>query len=85
MCMTVFTKCFDFNFQIGINPGMYAAFKGHHYAGPGNHFCKYQMLWITSSLAKTKLSNEVSKILSDDNFNSDISAFLVYCLGQVAK
>jgi len=26
--------------QIGINPGMYAAWKGHHYAGPGNHFCK---------------------------------------------
>ena len=25
---------------IGINPGLYAAFKGHHYAGPGNHFCK---------------------------------------------
>jgi hypothetical protein len=29
-----------FSFQIGINPGMYAAYKGHHYAGPGNHFCK---------------------------------------------
>ena len=28
------------SFQIGINPGLYAAFKGHHYAGPGNHFCK---------------------------------------------
>ena len=28
--------------QIGINPGMYAAYKGHHYAGPGNHFCKYK-------------------------------------------
>lgn len=26
--------------QVGINPGLYAAFKGHHYAGPGNHFCK---------------------------------------------
>ncbi|TRY70249.1 hypothetical protein TCAL_07535 [Tigriopus californicus] len=25
---------------IGINPGMYAAYKGHHYAGPGNHFWK---------------------------------------------
>ncbi|CAN8005198.1 unnamed protein product, partial [Ixodes pacificus] len=23
---------------IGINPGLFAAFKGHHYAGPGNHF-----------------------------------------------
>ena len=27
--------------QIGINPGLTAAFVGHHYAGPGNHFCKY--------------------------------------------
>ncbi|XP_067126016.1 uncharacterized protein Tdg [Centruroides vittatus] len=25
---------------IGINPGLIAAFKGHHYAGPGNHFWK---------------------------------------------
>nr|CAD7458961.1 unnamed protein product [Timema tahoe] len=25
---------------IGINPGLFAAYKGHHYAGPGNHFCK---------------------------------------------
>ncbi|XP_043210277.1 basic proline-rich protein-like isoform X2 [Amphibalanus amphitrite] len=25
---------------IGINPGLVAAFKGHHYAGPGNHFWK---------------------------------------------
>nr|XP_039262625.1 uncharacterized protein LOC120338754 isoform X1 [Styela clava] len=23
---------------IGINPGLFAAYKGHHYAGPGNHF-----------------------------------------------
>lgn len=27
-------------FQIGINPGLFAAYKGHHYAGPGNHFCE---------------------------------------------
>uniref|UniRef100_A0A2P2I1A9 G/T mismatch-specific thymine DNA glycosylase n=1 Tax=Hirondellea gigas TaxID=1518452 RepID=A0A2P2I1A9_9CRUS len=27
-----------FPFQIGINPGLFAAYKGHHYAGPGNHF-----------------------------------------------
>ena len=26
--------------QVGINPGLYAAFKQHHYAGPGNHFCE---------------------------------------------
>ncbi|XP_046457818.1 uncharacterized protein LOC124204732 isoform X1 [Daphnia pulex] len=25
---------------IGINPGLFAAYKGHHYAGPGNHFWK---------------------------------------------
>jgi len=25
---------------VGINPGLFAAFKGHHYAGPGNHFCE---------------------------------------------
>merc|ERR1719225_647021 len=29
---------------IGINPGLYAAFKGHHYAGPGNHFWKCMFL-----------------------------------------
>jgi TDG/mug DNA glycosylase family protein len=26
---------------VGINPGLMAAYVGHHYAGPGNHFCKY--------------------------------------------
>ncbi|KAK7102072.1 hypothetical protein V1264_020355 [Littorina saxatilis] len=25
---------------VGINPGLYAAYIGHHYAGPGNHFWK---------------------------------------------
>ncbi|XP_041350132.1 probable serine/threonine-protein kinase tsuA [Gigantopelta aegis] len=25
---------------IGINPGLFAAYVGHHYAGPGNHFWK---------------------------------------------
>lgn len=29
-----------FIIQIGINPGLFAAYKGHHYAGPGNHFWK---------------------------------------------
>ena len=23
---------------VGINPGLMSAFRGHHYAGPGNHF-----------------------------------------------
>lgn len=34
--------------QIGINPGLMAAFKGHHYAGPGNHFCKLSLVIITN-------------------------------------
>ena len=29
-----------FFLQVGINPGLFAAFKGRHYAGPGNHLCK---------------------------------------------
>ncbi|KAK8733729.1 hypothetical protein OTU49_006456 [Cherax quadricarinatus] len=29
---------------IGINPGLIAAHKGHHYAGPGNHFWKCMYL-----------------------------------------
>ena len=61
--MTVFTKCFNFNFQIGINPGMYAAFKGHHYAGPGNHFCKYQMLLITYLYLKSGENKVVKRAL----------------------
>ncbi|XP_007503411.1 G/T mismatch-specific thymine DNA glycosylase isoform X4 [Monodelphis domestica] len=28
---------------IGINPGLMAAYKGHHYPGPGNHFCIYEI------------------------------------------
>ncbi len=37
--------------QVGINPGLTAAFVGHHYAGPGNHFCKY-MDGCTSLIAQ---------------------------------
>jgi len=32
----------DYNLDIlfvGINPGLMAAYKGHHYAGANNHFC----------------------------------------------
>lgn len=29
----------SFSPQIGINPGLLSAFKGHHYPNPGNHFC----------------------------------------------
>lgn len=32
-------------FQIGINPGLMAAYKGHHYPGPGNHFCKWSLFY----------------------------------------
>lgn len=27
--------------QIGINPGLLSAYKGHHYPSPGNHFCRF--------------------------------------------
>lgn len=33
----------DFNLDIifvNISPGLYSVFKGNHYSGPGNHFCK---------------------------------------------
>lgn len=38
---------------IGINPGLFAAYKGHHYAGPGNHFwkCLYLSGLITEQLS----------------------------------
>lgn len=29
-----------FSFQIGINPGLMAAYIGRWFPGPGNHFCK---------------------------------------------
>lgn len=34
--------------QIGINPGLTAAHKGHHYAGPGNHFCESNLEHVTA-------------------------------------
>lgn len=43
-----------FSFQIGINPGLFAAYKGHHYAGPGNHFCKYRSLACAKPIAAQK-------------------------------
>ncbi|XP_043943773.1 G/T mismatch-specific thymine DNA glycosylase isoform X1 [Protopterus annectens] len=39
---------------IGINPGLMAAFKGHHYPGPGNHFWKCLFL---SGLSESQLSH----------------------------
>ncbi|XP_078481214.1 uncharacterized protein LOC104266612 isoform X1 [Ciona intestinalis] len=41
---------------IGINPGLFAAYKGHHYAGPGNHFWKC-----------INLSGMVGKPVTSDN------------------
>uniref|UniRef100_W8AKM6 G/T mismatch-specific thymine DNA glycosylase n=1 Tax=Ceratitis capitata TaxID=7213 RepID=W8AKM6_CERCA len=40
---------------IGINPGLFAAYKGHHYAGPGNHFWKCLYL---SGLTQEQMSAE---------------------------
>jgi thymine-DNA glycosylase len=39
--------------QVGINPGLFAAFKGHHYAGPGNHFWKCLYLSGLTSVQMT--------------------------------
>ncbi|XP_006004189.3 G/T mismatch-specific thymine DNA glycosylase [Latimeria chalumnae] len=39
---------------IGINPGLMAAYKGHHYPGPGNHFWKCLFL---SGLSSEQLSH----------------------------
>ncbi|XP_057650464.1 G/T mismatch-specific thymine DNA glycosylase-like [Chionomys nivalis] len=48
---------FTFNLDIviiGINPGLMAAYKGHHYPGPGNHFWK--CLFI-SGLSEVQLNH----------------------------
>ncbi|KAM6436574.1 G/T mismatch-specific thymine DNA glycosylase isoform 2-T2 [Liasis olivaceus] len=39
---------------IGINPGLMAAYKGHHYPGPGNHFWKCLFM---SGLSKEQLNH----------------------------
>jgi len=54
----------DFNLDIvfvNINPGLYSVYKGHHYAGPGNHFwrCLYES-GLTSRILK---ASEDYKIL----------------------
>ncbi|CAO1443379.1 unnamed protein product [Diamesa tonsa] len=38
---------------VGINPGLFAAYKGHHYAGPGNHFWKCLYLSGLTSVQMT--------------------------------
>jgi TDG/mug DNA glycosylase family protein len=46
---------------IGINPGMYAAFKGHHYAGPGNHFWK--CMFLSGLLPRPMTAEDDRKLL----------------------
>ena len=35
---------------------MYAAYKGHHYAGPGNHFCKCIAYYFRNKMSVFGLS-----------------------------
>lgn len=50
-----------FNLQIGINPGLFAAYKGHHYAGPGNHFWK--CLYLSGLTPQQMSADEDYKLL----------------------
>ncbi|XP_064605577.1 G/T mismatch-specific thymine DNA glycosylase-like [Liolophura sinensis] len=46
---------------VGINPGLYAAYVGHHYAGPGNHFWK--CLYLSGLIPEPMTAYEDSKLL----------------------
>jgi mismatch-specific thymine-DNA glycosylase len=46
---------------IGINPGLFAAYKGHHYAGPGNHFWK--CLYLSGLTQQQVSADEDYKLL----------------------
>ncbi|XP_041674504.1 uncharacterized protein LOC108102309 isoform X2 [Drosophila eugracilis] len=46
---------------VGINPGLFAAFKGHHYAGPGNHFWK--CLYLAGLTVEQMSADEDYKLL----------------------
>ncbi|XP_044741735.1 uncharacterized protein LOC123302730 [Chrysoperla carnea] len=46
---------------IGINPGLFAAYKGHHYAGPGNHFWK--CLYLSGLTPEQMSADEDYKLL----------------------
>ncbi|XP_018326033.1 uncharacterized protein LOC108737596 isoform X2 [Agrilus planipennis] len=46
---------------IGINPGLFAAYKGHHYAGPGNHFWK--CLYLSGLTKEQMTADEDYKLL----------------------
>ncbi|XP_041113154.1 G/T mismatch-specific thymine DNA glycosylase-like [Polyodon spathula] len=47
---------------VGINPGLMAAHKGHHYPGPGNHFWKCLFL---SGLSDTQLNHMDDQLLPE--------------------
>ncbi|XP_072257256.1 G/T mismatch-specific thymine DNA glycosylase isoform X2 [Pyxicephalus adspersus] len=49
---------------IGINPGLMAAYKGHHYPGPGNHFWKCLFL---SGLSDKQL-NHLDDLMLPEQF-----------------
>ncbi|KAH8269801.1 hypothetical protein KR018_008127 [Drosophila ironensis] len=46
---------------VGINPGLFAAYKGHHYAGPGNHFWK--CLYLAGLTQEQMSADEDHKLL----------------------
>lgn len=46
---------------IGINPGLFAAYKGHHYAGPGNHFWK--CLYLAGLVPEPMAADDDFKLL----------------------
>ncbi|XP_065203200.1 uncharacterized protein Tdg [Planococcus citri] len=46
---------------IGINPGLFAAYKGHHYAGPGNHFWK--CLYLSGLIGEQLTADDDYKLL----------------------
>ena len=50
----------DFNLDVivvNINPGLYSVHKGHHYAGPGNHFWR--------CMAESGLTDRIIKSYDD--------------------
>ena len=46
---------------IGINPGMYAAYTGHYYSSPANHF--WQALYLSGFLPQPMSSDDDTKML----------------------
>ncbi|CAH0385059.1 unnamed protein product [Bemisia tabaci] len=48
---------------IGINPGLFAAYKGHHYAGPGNHFWK--CLYLSGLTPEPMTADDDYKLLKN--------------------